>query len=502
MPPLVEPFFIFNFDPSMPLSTSSSPGPSRNPSISIPGDTVDPASLNVTPQHSTSPGENIYVAFFLREVPALLPFTELFPSVCSDILALSLENIPLFQAILAISSYLSDHRADIPPVTGLLHLQKTLSRVNEAISLGIVDEGLIASVFLLALLSTLSADYKGSRRHLEGFSHLIQIYQQGRTLRVTSGTSTSSADSYALVMLLWRMAIRMEYHVAFYDHGQGPPIFPINDTSQERTQIEWISKIISKSIPNGIDWALASFALDDLMNRAGHLSHRLNGDGVHMINRSLQVHDLIEEHQNWKRRPIINQFMIETLSLPPDNTINPSLMHSTAPSFLHYPSVRISNNLFAALLIRHFMIGIYLSLIGDPRPGPVSRTRFQYAIDICRYFVTLYGDPPLHRNDMVLRPVDNCMAIITAGFTFQEDAYPQEFEYCTRTLAAIAQETGFASLMDVVEILKATHRKQGGQADWAREFQLKIESPSPGSRWAVPAPNIGPYVDPVSNLVQ
>ena len=364
-----------------------------------------------------------------------------------------------------------------------------------------MDEGLIASVFLLALLSTLSADYKGSRRHLQGFSQLIQFYEQRRTVRVTSGTSTFSTDSYALVMILWRMAIRMEYHVAFYDHGQGPPIFPMNDTSQERTQVEWILQIINKSIPNGINWALASFALDDLMNRAGHLSHRLNEDGVDIINRSLQVHELIEEHQSWTRRPIINQFMIETLSLPPDNTINPSLMHSTPISFLHYPSVQIPNHLFATLLIRHFMIGIYLSLIGDPRPGPISRTRFQYAVDICRYFVTLYGDPPRQRNDMVLRPVDNCMAIITAGFTFQEDAYPQEFEYCTRTLAAIAQETGFASLMDVVEILKATHRKQGNQADWAREFQLKIESPSPGSRWAAPAPHLGPYVDPVSNLV-
>ena len=415
--------------------------------------------------------------------------------------ALSLGHIPLFQAILAISSYLSDRRADIPPVTGLLYLEKALSRVNEAISLEIVDEGLIAAVFLLALLSTLSADYKGSRRHLRGFSQLIQFYQQRRTLAVTSSTSTFCTKRYALVMILWRMAIRMEYYVAFYDHGLGAPIFPGNDTSQERTQIEWISKIIDKSIPDGINWVLASFALDDLMNRAGHLSHKLNEDGVDIIGRSFHLRELIEEHQNWRRRPLINQLMIETLSLPPDATINPSLMHSNAPSFLHYPSVRIHNNLFATLLIRHLMIGIYLSLIGDPRPGSISRTRFQYAVDICRYFVTLYGDPPLLRNDMVLRPVDNCMAIVTAGFTFEENAYPQEFEYCTRTLAAIAQETGFSSLMDVVEILKATHRK-GDQADWATEFELKIAGPSPGLRWGVPAPDHGADVDLVSNLVR
>lgn len=488
---------------SLPQSTSSSPGPSRNYAFTAP-ETFLGASLNPTPKFpASSPddADSAYITFFLQEVPALLPFSELFPNICNDMWAISLSHVPLSQAILAISSYLSDRRADVPPVVGLSHLETALTRINEAISIGIVDAGLIASVFLLALLSTLSADYKGSRRHLQGLSQLFQCYQQRWMLADPSTRTVWDVRKYSIVKAIIRMAIRMEYHVAFYNHGQGAPIFPIDDGTQEAAHADWLPNVISKTLPNGINWALASFALDDLMNRAGHLSHKLDEDGVHPLDRSFRVHELVEEHQNWKTRPIISEAMIECLSPPPNNTINPSLMHTTSPTFLHYPPVTVRNNVFATLLIRHFMIGIYLSLIGDPRPGAISPARFQNAVDICRYFVTLYGDPPLLRNGTILRPVDNCMAIITAGFTFQDDAYPQEFDYCIRTLTVIAQETGFSSLMDVVEILKATHRNQVGKVDWAREFQEKIAGPSPGLRWDYPNTGFGADVDALLKLV-
>jgi hypothetical protein len=284
-------------------------------------------------------------------------------------------------------------------------------------------------------------------------------------------------------MLLWRMAIRMEYHVAFYDSGQGAPIFPIVNTSQESTHVDWISQIIDKTIPNGVNWALASFALDDLMNRAGHLSHKLSERRIDSIDRAFQIQELVEEHQSWKRRPVVGQAIIESLSSPPDTTINPNLMHTTSVStFLHYQPTRIQNKLYATLLIRHFMTGIYLSLISDPCPGPVSPERFQAAIDICRYFVALYGDPPYPHSDPLLRPVDNCMALITAGFTFREENYPNEFGYCVRTLSAIARETGFTALLDVLEILKATHRNASCEANWSKGFQAKVAT-SPGLRW-------------------
>ena len=447
-------------------------------------DVIDPNQINVTPPMNVlTDDESVFVGFFLRELPSLLPFSELFPSVCNDIWAMSVTHIPLTQSILAISSYLSDRRADIPPIHGLTYLEKALTRVQEAISVGIVDEGLIAAVFLLALLNTLSGDFKSSRRHLKGMCQLLQFYHQRRACRIPPSTTPYYTLGYPIVMLLWRMAIRMEYHVAFYNAGQGAPIFPIINASQESQHSEWISQIIDKTIPNGVNWALASFALDDLMNRAGHLSHKLSERRIDSIDRTFEIQELVEEHQSWRRRPVISQAIIESLSSPPDTTINPNLIHtSSTATFLHYPPIRIQNKLYATLLIRHFMTGIYLSLISDPRPGPVSPERFQSAIDICRYFVALYGDPPYPHGNPLLRPVDNCMALITAGFTFRDENYLHEFDYCVQTLSTIARETGFSALLDVLEILKATHTDTSCEANWAKGYQTKVATP-PGIRW-------------------
>jgi hypothetical protein len=488
-PVAVDPSTLASF-PGPPITHSLSSSPMSLDSYAFAMmDVIDPSPINVSPTMTTptmttlTEDESMFVGFFLRELPSLLPFTELFPSVCNDIWAMSVTHIPLTQSILAVSSYLADRRAQIPPIHGLSYLEKALSRVQEAISVGIVDEGLIAAVFLLALLSTLSGDYKSSRRHLMGMAQLLQFYHQRRACCIPPGPSPYHTNGYAIVMVLWRMAIRMEYHVDFYNSGQGAPIFANINTSQESSHIEWISQIIDKTIPNGVNWALASFALDDLMNRAGHLSHKFSTDSIDFLDRAFQIQELVEEHQNWKHRPVVSQAILESLTSPPGTTINPNLMHTTSvASFLHYQPTRIQNKLYATLLIRHFMTGIYLSLISDPCPGPVSPERFQSAVDICRYFVALYGDPPYPHNDPLLRPVDNCMALITAGFTFNELDYPDEFGYCIRTLKAIARETGFSALLDVTEILQATHKDKSCNGDWSKGFQSTVVT-SPGIRW-------------------
>ena len=74
------------------------------------------------------------------------------------------------------------------------------------------------------------------------------------------------------------------------------------------------------------------------------------------------------------------------------------------------------------------------------------------------------------------------MALITAGFTFNEMDYPNEFGYCIRTLTAIARETGFSALLDVTEILHATHKDTSCNGDWSKGFQSRVAA-SPGIRW-------------------
>ena len=73
------------------------------------------------------------------------------------------------------------------------------------------------------------------------------------------------------------------------------------------------------------------------------------------------------------------------------------------------------------------------------------------------------------------------MALITAGFTFNEDNYPREFGYCVRTLTAIARETGFSGLLDVTEILQATHKDTSCSSNWSSGYQSRATSP--GITW-------------------
>ena len=266
----VDPSTLTSFATPMPHGLSSSPVSFNSYSVAM---TNGIDQTRATTMIMLTEDESRFVGFFLRELPSMLPFTQLFPLVCNDIWAMSLTSIPLTQSILAVSSYLADRRAETPPIRSLTYLENALTRIQEAISVGIVDEGLIAAVFLLAFLSTHSADYKSSRRHLQGMAQLLQFYHQRRACCIPPSPSPYHTNGYAIVMLLWRMAIRMEYHVDLYKSGRGAPIFPVVNTSQESTHVEWISEIIDKTIPNGLNWALASFGLDDLMNRASHLSY-------------------------------------------------------------------------------------------------------------------------------------------------------------------------------------------------------------------------------------
>lgn len=437
--------------------------------------------MSVAPSKTIlSEDETVFVGFFLNELPSLLPLSELFPSLCSDIWAMSVTHAPLTQSILAISSYLSERQSEKPSVLSVAYLQKALTKVDGAITLGFVDEGLIAAVFLLALLGILTGDYTSARRHLQSMSQLIQYYHQTRTYDIPSTSILFGPNGYPIVMVLWRMGIRMEYHVAFYNSGQAP-IFPIVSASQESTDMVWISEIIDKSIPDGINWALASFALDDLMNRAGHLSYEISEGRLDSFNCSFRIEELVEEHQSWKCRPVVSRAILEGTSVRPETVINPQLMCNNPTTFLDYPHTRVQNKLYAMLLVRHFITGIYLSLIADACLSTVVPEKFQAAIDICRYFVALYGDPPYAESDPILRPVDNGMALITAGLTFREEDYQNEFGYCVRTLSAISRETGFIALLEVAEILKAIHRYKNGNMDWTKGYQVKVD-PSQGLR--------------------
>jgi hypothetical protein len=486
---------VASYDISMPRLTSSlsfdtTSVPGYNPSVSqtllgpIPFQEFSFGSMDQSGPNLSSVGsspslpnveETQLLDFFLREIPKLLPFTELFSTAGSEIWAMSLTHAPLTQSILALSAGISQQSTGMPSATVYTYVEKALSRIQESLAMEAVDEGLIAAVFLLAFQSILTGDHKSARRHLQGMLQIFQIYQARGSCQ-----TTRNAEHFPIVMLIYRMAIRMECYVSFYNSGQGPPVFPPLSQSMETTHTPWISEVIDKTIPNNVEWALASFALDDLMNRAGHFYHQF-ADGNNET-KVFHFQQLVEEHKSWTRRPIVHQAILTSIPPSAKSTINPHLMQAPkSGTFLHYPPAIICDSRLGCLLLRHLTIGIYISLISDTRPGPISSERVQFAIDICRYFVALYVDRPGSVKTLSARASANCMALVAAGLVFRPDTYPNEFDFCVRTLSNIANNTGFVALFEVIEVLKGIWKDK--EKNWTRAFEMKILASPTLPRW-------------------
>jgi hypothetical protein len=175
-----------------------------------------------------------------------------------------------------------------------------------------------------------------------------------------------------------------------------------------------------------VDWALAWFALDNLMHRTCHAASDAftlrRGTG-----RSFDTEDriynftkvLLEKHSQWPERSIIKeaqemertgQIITTGISNPKSTfpfdavaTILPTTQspdvgghpnekdHNEEPilQFLNYQPVKLTNFFYANLLNHHRSIEIYISLIPLPTWGTPDPRRFQCAIDLCRTHAAL-----------------------------------------------------------------------------------------------------------------
>lgn len=382
--------------------------------------------------------ESSLLALFLEEIPKLLPYSELFPSVCNDICAMSATHVPLTQSILAISSSLASRRNAVTSICAFTYLENALSQIQERIAIGKVDDGLIASVFLLAFLSTIDNDYKSARRHLLGLSQLLKIYHHARTSS-PSPRQTASVDGYPVIMLLWRMAIRLDYVVAFHTPFHEPLIFSISPELSDSNQVHWISQLVNNLIPDGVNWALATFALDDLLNQTSHLSSTSYEATLERVDRDIQFQHLLEQQLDWKNRSIIIHSTQDTANLS-NSQYDPA-----------------SKGLYKKLLFRHFMIGIYLSLTSNQGLSLVPPPRLQAAIQKCQQFIARGVDASFTYDDATMRLVENCSSPVSMGLGVKHKNCANDAEFTFKALTAIARETGSRRLLDVLEIMKAVN---------------------------------------------
>jgi len=356
-----------------------------------------------TPVYAVDPR---YLHYFLQELPTILSIDYLFPNVLICILGMTMGNPALWHAVLALSSYLADTVAGRPTATTYLHLEKSLPLIQLAISTLTIDDSHIAAVFCLTYLSLASGEIASAGRHLDGLILMLEHRD-----------STQTGEN-PLVNAIRRMAVRFDNvraatgrELAFHSHKL--------DTTISRR--EWLPKLLDPDKLDVIEWALAEFELEDLANQVLHLNQRarnMRASATH--NPETDEHELLfradvllDQLRKWRLRPILKAAETEQNISELDTPIN-----EPPPTFLNYPSLRITNFIYAKLIILYYRLLIIASFVIYPQIGPQPVERQEAAIALCQHYVAYKALRPRISSVVVL-------PLAFAGFVLGPIEHPQ-----------------------------------------------------------------------------
>lgn len=356
-----------------------------------------------------------YVHFFLEKLPLDMGFVQFFPPVFGTIFAHAMSDEGLRYMMLSISSFLVDSMAERPPLRAYKYLQLGISRIQQTLTGGDINDALIYSIFLAAYLHLIGGELTSTRRHLEGLQLLFQ--------RLQTDTGEFLLHTSPELVFVWRMAIQMDHHSAL---GDQDVIFPPMVKKDESWR-PWIQTIVDPSHPEMVEWALAQFALDDLLTRAISINKkatqlRSNSNYDKKLTEAairMEASKLLEEHQAWNNRPCVKAAAGQQNAQQWIAEENQELSdEEDMDQFLHYPPLIISDKLYGAIIIQYHWVLIYITLITHPQPGPYTYERFQAAIDVCRKYVAI-GQSHVCG---ILRIV---LGLYLTGLTLGEPMYPK-----------------------------------------------------------------------------
>ena len=164
-----------------------------------------------------------YFSFFLEEMRNVLPYVDLFPDAPASVFSSSLCHPAVRHSLLSVSALISDKKSERGRRRALEHLQKSLTSLQRSLSAVEVDEGVAISIFLLAYFNVTSGEHVSARKHLAGLN-MVLAQLQADHLRKSEGILSPYAIS-PLTMLIWRMAIRMDFIMAIMYSLR--PVFPM-----------------------------------------------------------------------------------------------------------------------------------------------------------------------------------------------------------------------------------------------------------------------------------
>jgi hypothetical protein len=344
----------------------------------------------------TGSNESHYIHFFHEKFVPLLPYFNIFPTMISDTFQRFAVDPGLYHTVLSVSHFIADShlRRSLQPAHH--HKQQALLQLQSSLSALEVTESVALSVALLLWLD-LNLVYcsRSSSQHLQGL-YLIMQELKGQ-----------QSNPSPLLMQIWRVAIRLEINFTIFCFPLRP-IFPPATIGQEELHRSWVRASVKSEMQT--EWVLASFALDDLIHRAGHvatmayeLRRELDSNAA-----ELQIldwtADLLREHAQWRSRPAI--IIADGLERQAEEK------PGKVPRFLEYPPLSIHNTFFAHLLNAWRALYIFIDLIAFPEVGPRGNDsrRFKAAVDICRTYEAL--------RQGYMFPISTVMTVFLSGLAF------------------------------------------------------------------------------------
>jgi hypothetical protein len=302
--------------------------------------------------------------------------------MAGDIMMRAAQDKPLLHTVLSVSHLIADshnRRSLLPAYT---HQNKALAGLQQSLSAVTITESIAISVAMLSWLNMIQANGEQLSHHLRGLFLVFQEIEKNR-----NGLESQQSP---ILMQIWRFSIRLDFIATVFFYPR-EPYFPPVPPNQEEIDREWISNTVKSA--QQVEWALAAFALDNLMHRAVHIAMKANflrdtsSDPDPQILR--WTAGLLEEHAKWRKRKIIVQAVESHQLVNEEDGIDP-IGFGSLP-FVAYPTILPRSTFFGNLYNAWRGAYIFIDLIALPYIGPGTRLsrRYKYALEICRTYSSL-----------------------------------------------------------------------------------------------------------------
>jgi hypothetical protein len=345
------------------------------------------------------PEDTHYMDYFLTKVKVVLPYFEIFPTMVTDIFTRATTDRGLFHTVLSVSHLIADSRLHRSLLPAFHHQTQALALLQQSISATDITEALATSVAMLAWLNMSQCNRPALSQHLHG---LYLIFQE-----IRSQCQTPSP----LLMQIWRFSLRLDFLATTLFFPRVPLFSPV-PMNEDHFHRSWI--LDSTPTERDTEWTLASFALDNLMHRACHISMKawdLRRNYPQICNAQIYTWTqmLLYEHSQWLTRDIVVQAADQERKFNESPPPPPEDFTPWGSAFVEDPPLRIHDKFYGNLLNAWRGVYIFIDLIMFPEIGPIKfgSKRHRYAVDICRTYASLGKD------DMF--PIGKVLSVFLAG---------------------------------------------------------------------------------------